>query len=157
MFLLIPLYALVDVLRIFHFTFHNVSINTGKSRWADGIRTSLHSTMFLLIPVKEWKRQINNAPLHSTMFLLIRDAMRNARARHSSLHSTMFLLILPEYTGKRRLLQALHSTMFLLIPERTEQTASREKTLHSTMFLLILTCDRIYSEVLLLYIPQCFY
>ena len=54
------------------FTFHYVSINTRCSSSRSLCFLSLHSTMFLLIPLSaEWNLEVRYT-LHSTMFLLIR-------------------------------------------------------------------------------------
>ena len=56
---------------IIYFTFHNVSINTQEATDCGPFHTSLHSTMFLLIPQQADHGRIQYNPLHSTMFLLI--------------------------------------------------------------------------------------
>ena len=53
------------------FTFHNVSINTVMTAFRAGIRTTLHSTMFLLILQTDRLHVLKVLSLHSTMFLLI--------------------------------------------------------------------------------------
>ena len=55
---------------------------------------NLHSTMFLLIPMKNIQIPIELFYLHSTMFLLIQPITDNAPELSLYLHSTMFLLIL---------------------------------------------------------------
>ena len=54
------------------FTFHNVSINTMIDEIDIAKKTSLHSTMFLLIRNKAGAETLKKITLHSTMFLLIR-------------------------------------------------------------------------------------
>ena len=53
------------------FTFHYVSINTLTAPYNFPVCKSLHSTMFLLIPLVEELKEVSRRSLHSTMFLLI--------------------------------------------------------------------------------------
>ena len=54
------------------FTFHNVSINSKKAKALLYTQKNLHSTIFLLILIKEPHINPNGEyDLHSTMFLLI--------------------------------------------------------------------------------------
>ena len=53
------------------FTFHYVSINTIKATFQNLKKTTLHSTMFLLIQRYSLKMELRYSSLHSTMFLLI--------------------------------------------------------------------------------------
>ena len=57
---------------LLHFTFHNVSINTSARVSEVPDQKTLHSTMFLLIPVYSIGVASFFCSLHSTMFLLIR-------------------------------------------------------------------------------------
>ena len=77
-----------------NFTFHNVSINTFLNSSPFRRITTLHSTMFLLIPNISHFRIFRDLTLHSTMFLLIRKPSYSISSFLCSLHSTMFLLIL---------------------------------------------------------------
>ena len=51
----------------------------------------------------------------------------------------------------------LHSNMFLLILENTQVESRAIRTLHSNMFLLIPGSPYKIGNVILLYIPICFY
>ncbi len=57
--------------RVDNFTFHDVSINTETAKSLLTEKETLHSTMFLLIPIDDIKALQKHYPLHSTMFLLI--------------------------------------------------------------------------------------
>ena len=71
MFLLIQKTGSATITATYLFTFHDVSINTGRAKFYPAKFLSLHSTMFLLIlPPGVPSVQIRRA-LHSTMFLLI--------------------------------------------------------------------------------------
>ena len=72
MFLLIQRGTPITEVQKILFTFHNVSINTKSIQKPMSMNTSLHSTMFLLIPVANANIIVTReASLHSTMFLLI--------------------------------------------------------------------------------------
>ena len=93
MFLLIP-DEWIPVIMAVIFTFHDVSINTKDRMRFELGDVTLHSTMFLLIQLREVKNRRNKHPLHSTMFLLIRIQIQGNIDSLDPLHSTMFLLIL---------------------------------------------------------------
>ena len=119
---------------------------------------SLHSIMFLLKRFLIGLCAVFLKPLHSTMFLLKPSFDSAAFSADSPLHSTMFLL-------KHQLLRfvvvhvvTLHSTMFLLKPMHFRRCSLRS-TLFTFHNVSIKTpgnpgCP---SNLLYLYIPQCFY
>ena len=94
MFLLIQCGRNIRIVCGRHFTFHDVSINTRKVMILKSrSRTSLHSTMFLLIP-DEW------IPVIMAVIFTFHDVSINTKNTRRSnpplfmaLHSTMFLLI----------------------------------------------------------------
>ena len=160
------------------FTFHNVSINTEAIYNNLEKELTLHSTMFLLIPIRH--RGINSLmfvftfhnvsintdwflteerliiPLHSTMFLLIRRGAAVQPQRQVALHSTMFLLI----RVRREQLRRIRNFTFHNVSINTASFRQELKcitTLHSTMFLLIRRNGRNHAGQSILYIPQCFY
>ena len=125
---------------------------------SSAVQATLHSTMFLLIPVPTHTYTSsyfftfhyvsintgfaldNNAfqvPLHSTMFLLILKSGYFMQTPIQSLHSTMFLLIRERPFLAAFCCLSLHSTMFLLILLHSVYCMCFGRSLHSTMFLLI--------------------
>ena len=99
------------------FTFHDVSINTVVPLESVNRQTSLHSTMFLLIPIASGHRRKRS---HFTF--------------HDVSINTIIMIDMCYF-----LLYALHSTMFLLIRRGISADDREVTTLHSTMFLLILS------------------
>ena len=178
--------SMADVTQInLLFTFHYASTYTRRLQGLSFRRTQLHSTMLLLIPVRETIKACQIMYLHSTMLLLIpglTDVSLNIKVH---LHSTMLLLILgsdvwmkipsgiyiplcfylyawgyTSYAGKKG---HLHSTMLLLIPKFIYWHTVDISDLHSTMLLLIrvrhalstVYCHHLHSTMLLL-IPTTF-
>ena len=97
------------------FTFHNVSINTTYKIIDRNRNSTLHSTMFLLIPRTAYSQQCGVFTLHSTMFLLILWATSNTMASSSAF---TFHNVSINTVGNLRWIAhdcTLHSTMFLLI------------------------------------------
>ena len=74
------------------FTFHYVSIKSKKHFDVDAFLIYLHSTMYLLNPIRDNRGTMFFTNLHSTMYLLNQSrAMINVQAKYN-LHSTMYLL-----------------------------------------------------------------
>ena len=137
--------------------------------------------MFLLIPSRSSCCSRLVYSLHSTMFLLIQIDVNIQKGDYNYFTFHYVSINTKRISDEWIPVITLHSTMFLLIQCREERDLVKRYALHSTMFLLILpcgipppsalnnftfhyvsintllTCDRIYSEVLLLYIPLCFY
>ena len=164
----------------FQFTFHNVSINTLALTDAKSFLIYLHSTMFLLIPVRLLPQKQLSRIYIPQMFLLIQYRRQDWPQTNQNLHSTMFLLIPRTRIPHSRRSDYLHSTMFLLILMQPENILILWLNLHSTMFLLILlpvhyiikgseqftfhnvsinttSHDWRKEPVISIYIPQCFY
>ena len=165
-----------------HFTFHNVSINTGFQQCVLRCLSSLHSTMFLLIRGNDYGNRVRNSPLHSTMFLLIRGdeapwMWKNTFTFHNvsinttspfcicrnkmTLHSTMFLLILAAKENKN--FKAFVFTFHNVSINTTAwfDCVMEFLTLHSIMFLLILRqhclrmrCGSTLHSTMFLLIPE---
>ena len=146
------------VIEILSFTFHNVSIKTSLGL-GDGRnqKNSLHSTMFLLKPLKEKKWAVDIIPLHSTMFLLKPRAAELSVAVFDALHSTMFLL---KHKNDLKNTPGIKVFTFHNVSIKTKITRNSGKarmffTFHNVS---IKTCTRYLLAFLsFLYIPQCFY
>ena len=121
------------------FTFHYVSINTRKTHTGRTRRTcftfhyvsiNTYNLPHLLIP---------HSSLHSTMFLLIPIRHSGINSLCSSLHSTMFLLIQKAYSVPAITLPYFTFHYVSINTWKAMSTNGSKRTLHSTMFLLILT------------------
>ena len=115
MFLLIPKIKIQNQLK-YHFTFHDVSINTNMG---GGQKMRIDSFTFHDVSINTAQRQLGSQhwrSLHSTMFLLIQFEGMTEEEAKATLHSTMFLLIQMSQHYSERSKKTLHSTMFLLIP-----------------------------------------
>ena len=79
--------------------------------------------------------------LHSIMFLLIPMAVTGKIDRKYTLHSIMFLLILKSRSVLRIVIYPLHSIMFLLIPHPTNESPdfTRTFTFHNVSINTFLT------------------
>ena len=108
MFLLIP-DRLPKSVFLCIFTFHNVSINTGKASGLAERYLTLHSTMFLLIRINRLRTKSTICSLHSTMFLLIHD--RSAYA------DKVYTFTFHNVSINTRNTKALHNTQALYIPQ----------------------------------------
>ena len=96
------------------FTFHDVSINTVVPLESVNRQTSLHSTMFLLIPIASGhRRKRSHFTFHDVS--INTPSLTTLLTASLTLHSTMFLLILCLEVITQNHLITLHSTMFLLI------------------------------------------
>ena len=97
-----------------YFTFHDVSINTVVPLESVNRQTSLHSTMFLLIPIASGhRRKRSHFTFHDVS--INTPSLTTLLTASLTLHSTMFLLILCLEVITQNHLITLHSTMFLLI------------------------------------------
>ena len=141
----------------------------GLSHLVRYVDDTLHSTMFLLIPISFRKRMRRQHSLHSTMFLLIHKDIKkydrqqftftfhnvsiNTRQRNLQVPGNRYPFTFHNVsinTKGNALYRGtecpLHSTMFLLIRASAEASESTVfPTLHSTMFLLIPPCTEIYA------------
>ena len=96
------------------FTFHDVSINTVVPLESVNRQTSLHSTMFLLIPIASGhRRKRSHFTFHDVS--INTPSLTTLLTASLTLHSTMFLLIRRGISADDREVTTLHSTMFLLI------------------------------------------
>ena len=139
-----------------NFTFHNVSINTTTAWQYMDKESTLHSTMFLLIPFLLLQSLRTERSLHSTMFLLIRKLPQTISYQ---IHSFTFHNVsINTELGKcvRRRLLTLHSTMFLLILLRIAQNVLKTIFTFHNVSINTRSFDD-YIIPLILYIPQCFY
>ena len=98
-----------------YFTFHDVSINTHALNHTTPLQETLHSTMFLLIPLLLIMYLYQLQTLHSTMFLLI--LVNIAKQLYNTIFTFHDVSINTGLVADAmKDVQTLHSTMFLLIP-----------------------------------------
>ena len=140
------------------FTFHNVSINTSVSGSPAASDSSLHSTMFLLIPSAVIARASVCASLHSTMFLLIQSSGTGENPYLFSLHSTMFLLIPRDHSnrGKSEISFTFHNVSINTDWADQHFITKNYFTFHNVSINTPFH-KRLYKRISSLYIPQCFY
>ena len=98
------------------FTFHNVSINTLRLQKIELLKSSLHSTMFLLIPSDNGTMKLaakfftfHNVSINTVPPEVVEQALHYFTFHNVSINTES------EDEGISSIL-ALHSTMFLLIP-----------------------------------------
>ena len=121
--------------RIFHFTFHNVSIKSNSNKY---LGVAIFDFTFHNVSIKsEFTRKLfsRRQPLHSTMYLL-----NPGRKRQESISNIDFT--------------------FHNVSIKSEELTGATLTywpLHSTMYLLNLALMSFDSAVQALYIPQCIY
>ena len=135
MFLLIRTQILMDIANQTKFTFHNVSINSGKSTTLLFEEEYLHSTMFLLI------RKLPLLSDSSVALFTFHNVSINSFSENDNTVSDT------EFT--------FHNVSINSIMNRSDNPSV--KHLHSTMFLLIPLGSLQQHADGTIYIPQCFY
>ena len=95
--------------------------------------------------------------LHSTLFILVPVTCQEVSICQLPLHSTLFILVPCQVCSLKGVCLTLHSTLFILVPEEPVLFLCKEITLHSTLFILVHRPATAPAPTSNLYIPLCLY